>query len=265
MEKYVDFQQDVIERSKTVPVVVDFWAAWCGPCRVLGPVIEELASQADGRWELVKLDTELQKDIATRYKVMSIPAVKMFSQGEVIAEFVGALPAYQIERWLATHLPDPRTARLEELVQQATASRSDQDLFLLEAFMNLHPDLDQGHLALARLLLHRDPARAVELVSDLHEGHKLGEAAAHVRTLAEFMTFAGPPDSPVAAKVGAAREAYTAGDMDGTLKLLIEAVMADKAFHKELPRRAVLALFGQLGDQDPITRKHRPYFNMALY
>ncbi|HEY6866409.1 MAG TPA: thioredoxin, partial [Candidatus Eisenbacteria bacterium] len=95
-----DFEQDVIAKSRTVPVLVDFWAEWCGPCRVLGPVLERLADQAQGRWVLAKLDTERFTDVASRYGIMSIPNVKLFVNGEVADEFVGALPEREVRAWL---------------------------------------------------------------------------------------------------------------------------------------------------------------------
>ena len=101
----MNFQVDVLDRSQQIPVVVDFWAAWCGPCRILGPTIEQLAQEAAGQWELVKVDTEAHQALAQRYQIMSIPAVKMFYKGEVVADFVGALPRTQILAWLDEHLP----------------------------------------------------------------------------------------------------------------------------------------------------------------
>ena len=107
----IDFKIAVLERSHAVPIVVDFWAPWCGPCRMLGPIIEALAEQAEGRWELVKLNTDEQPEFARDYDIRGIPAVKMFSGGKVIAEFVGVLPAPQVRDWLEQHLPDPRQDR----------------------------------------------------------------------------------------------------------------------------------------------------------
>src|SRR5580692_5144509 len=102
-----DFERAVLEQSKIRPVVVDFWAPWCAPCRVLGPVLERLEAQAQGLWRLCKINTEAEPQLATEYKISSIPAVKMFHNGKVIAEFVGALPESQLARWLATNIPSP--------------------------------------------------------------------------------------------------------------------------------------------------------------
>ena len=101
----IDFNAAVLERSMTTPVVVDFWAEWCGPCHALGPIVEALAAEADGRWELVKIDVEKQPGPGQDLGLQAIPAVKMFHEGKVIAEFVGVRPAVEIRRWLDTNLP----------------------------------------------------------------------------------------------------------------------------------------------------------------
>lgn len=100
------FKHEVLEKSKEKPVVVDFWAPWCGPCRILGPTLEKLAKTNKGTWRLVKINSDRQPELARRYDVRGIPAVKMFINGLVVAEFVGALPEPAIKRWLDESMPD---------------------------------------------------------------------------------------------------------------------------------------------------------------
>src|SRR6187402_1800127 len=112
----IDFQKAVIDQSFELPVLVDFWAPWCGPCKILGPVIEQLADEQATRWALVKLNTEDQPEIAEQFSIRSIPNVKLFYRGEVIDEFTGALSRQMILDWLNKALPNPGLIALDHLL-----------------------------------------------------------------------------------------------------------------------------------------------------
>jgi putative thioredoxin len=153
------FEPDVIERSRTVPVVVDFWAAWCGPCRILGPVLEREVAARDGAVELAKLDVDANPALATSYDVRGIPAVKAFRDGRVVAEFVGAQPAAMVSQFLDSLVAPPALALARDL--HARGERAEA----LEVLSGIHGSFAADGLA-ARIRL------------ELNGGHDLAPAFA---------------------------------------------------------------------------------------
>lgn len=258
-----DFKTSVIDRSAEVPVVVDFWAPWCGPCRILGPVIEELAEEADGTWELVKLNTEDEQQIAMEYGIRSIPNVKMFYQGEVIAEFAGALPKFQIQKWLEQHLPDARAGEYQEIINSLPANPG--AVAKLREFVTANPDFIEARITLAGTQLFENPAEALVLVDDIRAGHPQYDQAEDIRMIAALADFESEEDMPVVQRLKAAREALVARDWDATLNYIVEALMYDKSFQDDLPRKAAIAIFHYLGEGHQLSKKYRPRFSMALY
>lgn len=99
-----DFQEKVVEQSKRIPVLVDFWAAWCAPCLMLKPILERLAKEYKGKFVLAKVNVEKARNIAIQYRIASIPTVKLFKQGKVVAEFHGAMAEEKVKEWLKKHL-----------------------------------------------------------------------------------------------------------------------------------------------------------------
>ena len=184
----MEFQKDVIEKSYEKPVLVDFWASWCAPCRMLGPVIEKIAEEQSDKWDLVKLSTEEQPEIAEQYHIRSIPNVKLFYKGEVINEFSGALPRAEILNWLEENLPDDRKEQLQTLLERRTEAGIEKEL---ESFVQANPDLTVARVALAELIVFDQPEQAVSLVELIKMGDKEEEQANRIRTIAELLTFEG--------------------------------------------------------------------------
>jgi len=118
-----DFSIDVIQASHNKPVLVDFWAEWCGPCRVLGPVLERLAEKSNGEWLLVKVNSDEHPELSAKYGIRSIPNVKLFHKGKVVNEFVGALPEPAIKEWLKKNIP----SKFQDMLTHAEALLSSGD------------------------------------------------------------------------------------------------------------------------------------------
>jgi putative thioredoxin len=261
----MNFQTDVIERSHTVPVVVDFWAAWCGPCKMLGPVIEALATEQAGRWELVKIDTEAQQELAARYGIRSIPNVKMFRNGEVVAEFAGALPKGQIEKWLDEHIPNPAKAELAKLLPEIAHFPDAAVQEQLQAYLAATPQLTEAKLALATYTVLLAPEEARELLEGIPLTPDTMDQLADIRQLAQFIQFEQQSTAKVEAELHLSQQAFRNGFPEEGIQHLIQATMYDKGFQDDLPRKTAIAFFRLWGNAHPLTRQYRRQFDMVLY
>ena len=260
----MDFQKEVLDRSSKVPVVVDFWAPWCGPCQFLGPVIEELANEQEGKWELVKVNTDENQELSVKYGIRGIPAVKMFADGEVIADFTGALPKPQIEKWLTEHLPDPRRKALGTILR-SFSEEGEGDLSKLKTFVEDNPDYADGRVALAKHIVFRNPAEALQLVEDIAMGHSHYAIAEDIRSVTELMEWDQGDNSESDGMLKDVKQHIEKQNLELAMENLIQLVVRDKNYANELPRRAAIAVFNLTGPEHPITQKFRRQFDMALY
>ena len=264
-----NFQKDVIERSHEIPVLVDFWAEWCGPCKVLGPVLEKLAPEHAGRWELVKIDTEAHPQLAKQYQIRSIPNVKLFSDGEMIDEFVGALPEHAILQWLEKALPGENRKLIGQAQQLLAEGKIDEAKKMLEAILVAEPENHQVRVLLARHSFYEDPGKAVSLVEGIHEDSEFFDMAQTIRVLGKLMQLSDTPEAlpegPVKAHYLDAIVHLRNSDFDKALENFIDVIQNDRYYDDDGSRKACIAIFKFLGEQHEITRKHRPAFSSALY
>jgi len=172
-----NFETDVIQLSASIPVLVDFWAEWCGPCRTLSPVLERLAIKHEKEWALKKLNTEEFPDIAAQYGIQSIPNVKLFSDGVVVNEFVGALPESSIEQWLRVALPDKFAKQLDTAESLIRSRHYGDAKAMIEPILSASHDHERARSLLAFCLLSDDRKRALDLVAPLDEASKYWEIA----------------------------------------------------------------------------------------
>ena len=242
------FEKDVVERSREVPVVVDFWAEWCGPCRRLGPALEKAASDRKGKVELAKVDVDSNQGLAQAFRVQGIPAVKAFKDGKVVSEFTGAIPPPQIERFFDELVPS-------EAAQQADAALESGDEADLRAALESDPRNATVARALGRILLERgDVDEAVEVL----EPHEHDFTAAGLAARARLSRDGGGLEDAFAA--------WDRDDRAAALEALQEAFAGtdDEATREDI-RKVMVAIFTELGPGDPLAREHRRRLASAMY
>lgn len=269
MYEIEDFEKDVILRSYETPVVVDFWAQWCGPCKILGPILESLSDRHANDWILAKVDTERYPDESSRFGVRSIPNVKMFVEGKVIDEFIGALPEAEVVKWLAKSLPSKYRFQLDGARELLLSGKSEQARETLQTVIASEPNNFEAILLIGQSCLSIDPDLAVKTIEDIKLGTEFFDQAETIRTLARiFNRVSGSgtlPESPVRDKYFGAIQNARDGNFENAIEGFLESIREDRYYDNDTARIACVAIFKLLGEENPITKKQRSNFSRALY
>lgn len=267
----VDFDQAVLQASKQTPVLVDFWAPWCGPCRALTPVLDKLAGEYQGKFLLAKINSDENSDLARRYNIRSIPNVKAFVDGELVDEFLGALPESAVRQFIDGLLPTPGEVLRREALAIAEAGDKQQALELLGAAARLEPNNDAIH------------ADRIALLLDLGRIEEARETASHLsplaiqdqrisRILARLQFADGSEDQGDTASLQAKVQSNP-DDLDARLRLaklyvnqqqyepaleqLLEIAQRNRKFGDDIGRKTMLAVFDLTGPQHELASRYR--------
>ena len=225
------FQAEVVDRSFQVPVVVDLWAEWCGPCRTLGPIIESVVAATAGKVVLAKVDTDKNPAVAQAFQVQSIPAVYALKNGEVVNGFVGAQPEHMVKAFVDSLLPSEGELTVAALLKEATEGA-------FRAVLELEPGNEDAIVGLAELLVARgENEQALQFLGRIAETDRTRKVAAKARTSLA-------PDD----------------DHDATLTALLDKVKDD-----EEVRQQFVDILELMGPDDPRTASYRKQLTQRLF
>jgi putative thioredoxin len=246
-----NFEQFVLEASHHVPVLVDFWAEWCGPCRMLGPVLEKIEIDMNGAFSLVKVDTDKEQGLARKFQISGIPAVKLFVNGQVVDQFTGALPEPNVRKFLERNMPDPRAATLLDLSQSDPLEAARQAL-----------DIGLSANSLEDLLWRALPAafeQENEILSRILDKMPPGKNTEACESLRAFLQ--RNPDSQSKTYISRLLK----GDAEPALNYFLDQVEAAPKAERLNKKDDVLMCFLLLGNSNPLTNTGRRRLSSLLY
>jgi len=255
-----DFDSQVLARSAQVPVLVDFWAAWCGPCRMIAPLLERLATEYAGRAEIAKVDADAEGSLAARYGVRSLPTLALFRAGRLVDAVIGAQPEAVLRELIERHLERPGDREREAAIAAAAAGETDEAVARLGALADAEPDRPQHLLALLDVLLEAGrletaAERLAQAPLALTGSPELAKRAARLE-IGSAAAMSGAPDSAAERHAGAAR-GFLAGHSAEALDAWLALMRADPLFGNGAAQRALRAAFRLLGEEHELVRAAR--------
>ena len=272
-----DFEREVLERSKDVPVVVDFWAPWCAPCRALGPVLERLATEYAGAFVLAKVNIDESPAIARALRIQSIPAVKAFRDAQIALEFVGAQPESAVRKFLGAVLPTDADRLAREGERRLAAGDATAAEGAFKQALALDPRHPRALLGLARLHVQRgEDTEALALLERVSPAAPVARDAERLAAEIRTRVDATGDEATLRARVGAnpddldarlqlGRVLAARGKYDEALRELVEVVRRDPSHADGAARKAMLDVFEVVGTRDPLIEKYRSELARALF
>jgi putative thioredoxin len=272
-----NFEADVLERSHDVPVLVDFWAPWCGPCRVLGPVLEKLADEYSGKFVLAKINVDESPSLAGAFGVQGIPAVKLIKDGEIAGEFTGALPEPAVREMLSRYLPSEYDEQADEAADLEEQGKPARAQVIYQSILDVEPNHAKSLLGLGRVLMNagdRDDAlKTLERISPAAEERKIadrliarlqlqGDQSADEATLRQKL--ASQPDS-LEARFDLAQALAANEKFEEALSEFLNIVKSDRDFRDDGARKAMVQIFELLPPDDPLIDKYRSELAKVLF
>jgi putative thioredoxin len=270
------FQREVIEASRQAPVLVDFWAPWCGPCRALTPVLERLAEQYQGQFRLAKVNSDENPELSRQFGVRSIPSVKAFVNGDLVDEFLGARPESAVRAFIDGLLPTPADLLHREALDLATQGEHERALSLLAQAVELDPTNDALHADTARILLSlgriaEAKVAAARMGPLASQDRRIGALLAELQFAEDAQTDPSALETRLAAEPGnlevrlslakalAAQQRY-----EPAMDQLLEIIRRDRNWNAQAGRKTMLAVFDLLGGQGELVSRYRRQLAAAL-
>jgi putative thioredoxin len=264
-----DFDREVVQYSMTTPVVVDFWAPWCAPCRMLGPMLERLAAEAAGTFRLAKVNIDDNPGLSARFGVQSIPMLKTFREGKIVSTMVGARPESEVRKFLRELAPGPADQALAEAQGLLTARRWGEAEHAARRALELEGGNSAAALCLVKALLRQGKGSpALEVLDRFPPGGESAEAERMrplASLLAEVESSADQPADVMEAGYLQSARLLARGNYAAALDGLLELLRRDKHYRNDDARGVFLAALDILGEDDPLTRQYRDELASVLF